>query len=159
MTVHVLNQCQAWWALSLSQFRFVMTNHFKHQQGKLDTLFHRSCFMPKEGDATYEQQCDVILKLKHLWLQTLSVTLEDQILIKCIHENLVNNSFTITIWNCSEIFWGKFDKFKFQDELLYHDGLLYVLDDPTWFQVLQDKHVALVVSHFGFNEDHGINVL
>jgi len=40
-------------------------------------------------------------------------------------------------------------KFEFQKGLLYHDGLLYVFD--AWFQVLQIRHDALDVNHFGFN--------
>jgi hypothetical protein len=36
-------------------------------------------------------------------------------------------------------------KFKFQNGLLYHDGL-------AWLQVFQAKHDALVVGHFGFNK-------
>jgi hypothetical protein len=108
--------------------------------------------MPKEGDATYKQQCDVILKLKHLWFQALSIIPKRQTPIKCIHENLINDSFTIIVLNHSkEVFWD-FDKFEFWNELLYHDGLLYVPNGRTWFQVLQNKHNALVASHFGFNK-------
>jgi hypothetical protein len=66
LTTRVLNQCQAQWALSLSQFRFVITYHFGHQQGKLDTLSYCSYFAPKEKDVVYEQQCDVIFKLELL---------------------------------------------------------------------------------------------
>jgi hypothetical protein len=100
--------------------------------------------MPKEGDVTYEQQCDVILKLEHLWFQALSITPKNQTPIKCIHENLINDSFTIMILNRSKEVSRDFDKFEFRNELLYHDGLLYVLDGPTWFQVFQDRHNALV---------------
>jgi hypothetical protein len=43
-------------------------------------------------------------------------------------------------------------KFKFQDGLLYRDGLWYVLDGPIQLQVLQVKHDVLVISHFGFDK-------
>jgi hypothetical protein len=33
-------------------------------------------------------------------------------------------------------FFSDHAKFKFQDGLLYHDGLLYVLDGLTRFQIL-----------------------
>jgi len=42
------------------------------------------------------------------------------------------------------------DNFEFQDGLLYHDGFLYVLDDPTKFQILQAKHDTLNATHFGY---------
>jgi hypothetical protein len=44
------------------------------------------------------------------------------------------------------------DTFEFQDGLLYHDGFLYIPNNPTWFQVLQAKHDAPIVGHFGFNK-------
>jgi hypothetical protein len=37
----------------------------------------RSFLAPKERNATYEQQCDVIIKLEHLQLQVLLVILDD----------------------------------------------------------------------------------
>jgi hypothetical protein len=54
MTVRVLNRCQAWWALSLFQFRFVITYHPRQQQGKPDALSGRLYLAPKEGDVTYD---------------------------------------------------------------------------------------------------------
>jgi len=38
--------------------------------------------------------------------------------------------------------------FEFQDGLLHGDGLLCILDDPTWFQVLQAKHNAFGCKSF-----------
>jgi hypothetical protein len=71
MTTHVLNQHQAWWALSLSRFQFVITYHLGLQQRKPYVLSCCLYLAPKEGDATYDQQHDVILKPKHLLLQEL----------------------------------------------------------------------------------------
>jgi hypothetical protein len=53
--------------------------------------------MPKERDATYEQQCDVILKLKHLRLQVLSVIPDDTTFLCQIHEDLKKGLLTIGI--------------------------------------------------------------
>jgi hypothetical protein len=36
--------------------------------------------------------------------------------------------------------------------LLYYDGLLYLPDGLAWFQVLQVRHNALTIGHFGFNK-------
>jgi hypothetical protein len=66
MIVFVLNPYQVCWALFLSQFHFVITYHLRRHQRKLYALFHCLHFAPKEGDETYNQQCDVILKPKHL---------------------------------------------------------------------------------------------
>jgi hypothetical protein len=72
MTISVLNWRQAQWALFLSQFQFVITTyHLGRHQRKLDALSYRLYFASKKGDATYEQECDVILKLEHLQLQAL----------------------------------------------------------------------------------------
>jgi hypothetical protein len=78
--------------------------------------------MPKEGDVTYEQQCDVILKLEHLWFQALSITPKNQTPIKCIHENLINDSFTTIFLNHFKKASRDFDKFEFWNESLYMMG-------------------------------------
>lgn len=66
MFVFVLNQYQVCWALFLFQFPFVITYCLRHHQRKLYALPRHLYFAPKEGDETYNQQCDVILKLEHL---------------------------------------------------------------------------------------------
>ncbi len=40
------------------------SEHLGILQGKLDLLSHLSYLTPKEGNATYEQQGDIILKLE-----------------------------------------------------------------------------------------------
>jgi hypothetical protein len=42
----------------------------------------------KEGDAAYEQQHDVILKLERLQLQALSIIFNDTTFLCLIHEDL-----------------------------------------------------------------------
>jgi hypothetical protein len=51
--------------------------HLGALQGKLDVLSHHSYFTPKEGNAIYEQQGDIILKLEYVLLQTLLVIFND----------------------------------------------------------------------------------
>jgi hypothetical protein len=56
--------------------------------------------MPKEGNVAYnEQQCDVILKPKHLWLQALSVTFNNKNFLHQIHEDLKRNPLVVDIQN------------------------------------------------------------
>ncbi len=98
--------------------------------------------MLKERNATYEQQCDVILKLKHLWLQVLSVIPNDTTFLCQIHEDLKKGLFTIGIQgqlsshHQVQGFFNDHAKFEFEDGLLYCDGLLYVLDGFTQLQIL-----------------------
>jgi hypothetical protein len=59
----------------------MITYHLGQQQGKQNALSYCSYFTPKEGDAAYDQQCDTILKLENLWLQTLLITPNDKTLL------------------------------------------------------------------------------
>jgi hypothetical protein len=75
-----------------------------------------------------------------------------------IHEDLKKDLFTIDIQgqlrshHQVQIFSNDHVKFELQDGLFYCDGLLYVFYDHMRLQVLQVRHHALVVSHFGFNK-------
>jgi len=80
--------------------------------------------MFKEGDATYNQQRDTILKPKNLQLQTLLVTLEDKTFLQHICEALVNDYLVVVIKSHQKNLPSDFNKFKFHDGLLYHDRLL-----------------------------------
>jgi hypothetical protein len=53
--------------------------------------------MHNEGDATYEQQCDVIFKPKYLWLQVLLVIHDDKTFFCQIHEDLKKDFLVIDI--------------------------------------------------------------
>jgi hypothetical protein len=117
----------------LSLFQFVITYHLEYQQGKFDVMSHRSYLTPKEGNATYKQQFDIIFKLEHLRLQALLIISYDITFLCQIHEDLKKDSLTIGIQgqlrNCPQIQDFSNDhatKFKFQDGLFYHDGFLYV---------------------------------
>jgi hypothetical protein len=52
--------------------------------------------MLKEENVAYEQQCDVIFKLEHLWLQVLLAIFDDTTFFCQIRENLEKKNF-ITI--------------------------------------------------------------
>lgn len=49
--------------------------------------------MPKEVGEAYDQQYDVILKPKHLWLEALCVILNDKSLFVFVHEKLLEDFF------------------------------------------------------------------
>jgi hypothetical protein len=97
MTTRVLNRHQVRWALSLSQFRFMIPYRPRRQQGKPDALSCCSYVTLKKGDDAYDHQCDTILKPKNLWLQTLSIILKDKTFLQCIHEHLINDFLIVTI--------------------------------------------------------------
>jgi hypothetical protein len=97
MKSHVLNWLQTRWALSLSRFWFVITYHLGCQQRKSNALPHYSYLVPKEGDVAYEQQCDVILTLEHLWFRTLLITPSDKTFLHRIHEDLKKHPLVVNI--------------------------------------------------------------
>jgi hypothetical protein len=49
-------------------------------------------------------------------------------------------------------FRDKTNCFKFKDGLLYYEGLLYILDVLTHFQILKVRHDFFAMGHFGFNK-------
>jgi hypothetical protein len=89
--------------------------------------------MLKEGDATYEQQCDVILKLEHLWLQALSILLDDTTIFCQICEDLKKDLLAINIQSQLkdhdqvQDFFNDHAMFEFRHGLLYHDGSFHSL--------------------------------
>lgn len=75
-------------ALSLFQFQFIITYDLGCQQRKLNILFCCSYFIHREGDVTYNQQCDVIFKLELLQIQVMFIILDDKKKFSHIHEDL-----------------------------------------------------------------------
>jgi hypothetical protein len=63
-------------------------------------LSRRSYLMLKEGNAAYEQQCDIIFKLEHLRFQALLVILDDTTFLCQIHEDL-KKDFLILAYNAN----------------------------------------------------------
>ncbi len=156
MTIHVLNWHQVWWALSFFQFQFIVIYDLGCQQRKFNILSCCSYLIHREGDVTYNQQCD-IFKLEHLWIQVMFIILNDKFfkpyswgfgeipLANNIKDEL-KESYHVQILS------NEHDNFKFQDWLLYHNELLYVLDGLAWFQILQPKRDTLNASHFGYHK-------
>jgi hypothetical protein len=60
-------------------------------------LSYHSYLAPNEEDATYKQQCDVILKLEHLQFQALLVILNDTTFPYQIREDLKIDPLAIGI--------------------------------------------------------------
>jgi len=54
--------------------------------------------------------------------------------------------------NQGQDFLSDHNKFEFQDVLLYHDGLVYVPNGLARLQVLQARHDAPTINHFGCNK-------
>jgi hypothetical protein len=50
---------------------------------------------PNEGNEAYDQQCDIILKPEHLWLQALWVALDDKTFFCQICEDVMKDSIAI----------------------------------------------------------------
>jgi hypothetical protein len=88
--------------------------------------------MPKEGDVAYEQQCDMIFKLKHFRLQLLLLIFYDTTFFCQIREDLKKNPLVIVIQSQLKShqqvhdFFTNHAKVKFQDGLFYGDNLLHI---------------------------------
>jgi len=44
------------------------------------------------------------------------------------------------------------NKFKIEDNLLYFEERLYILDGPFYLQILQAPHDLPTIGYFGFNK-------
>jgi hypothetical protein len=84
--------------------------------------------VPKEGNVTYEQQHDVIFKLKYFQLHALLIIFYDTTFFCQICEDLKKGPLVIGIQGQSRNhhqihdFSNDHVKFEFQDDLFYHDG-------------------------------------
>jgi len=61
--------------MSLSRFDFAIIYRLGKQQWLFDTLSKQFYFIPKEGEAIYDQQWTILLKLKHLCLRATHVSI------------------------------------------------------------------------------------
>ncbi len=90
--------------------------------------------------------------LKNLQFQKWLKIPKNKTFLQRIREDLINDSFIVVVKSHRKNLLSDFNKFEFRDGLLYHDELLYVPKELTWFQVLKAKHDTLVAGHFGFNK-------
>jgi hypothetical protein len=68
------------------------------QRGQSDALLRRSYLVPKERDATYDQQHSILLKLEQLLLRTLHTTIAvDPTFLKDIRINLLSDPLALKL--------------------------------------------------------------
>ena len=60
-SARVLNRRQARWNMSFSPFQFTITYRLGKQQELCDALSRRAYFIPKAGEAVFDQQCITLL--------------------------------------------------------------------------------------------------
>ncbi len=132
MTICVLNWCQAWWALSLFWFQFVITYCFRCQQGKLDVLSRCLYLMFKEGH--FQTWTSSTLNfIGNSWWHNPSLSIREDLKkypLAIGIQSQLNSHHQVQDFSNDHV------KFKFQDGLFYCDGILYVLEGPAQFQVL-----------------------
>jgi hypothetical protein len=130
MRARALNQRQARWSMSLSQFDFVITCHPGNLQGKPNSFLRRSYLAPKETDPILDQQRSIVLKLVNFQSKALAMSFgEDASYLKEFQEALHDDPFVENIRNrlcANEVN----DEFEFNDGLLYFKELLYILPRP-----------------------------
>lgn len=74
-------------------FDFGSSSHTILNIIKSNVLSRSFYFVPKEGGEAYDQQCDVIIKPKHLRFQALCVIFNDKSFFVFIREKLLEDLF------------------------------------------------------------------
>jgi hypothetical protein len=106
-------------------FEFIITYRLGCQQEKLYVLSRLLYITFKEGDAIYEQQCDVIFEFEHLQLQALSIIPDDN--------PSLSNSWIFKKWlSC---YWHPKPIKKSSSSLRFFQWSCQVLVS-TWFAIL-----------------------
>ena len=100
MSTQVLNQRQAKWSMSFSQFDIMITYYPSNLQGKPDALSHWSYLAPKEGDLILDQQKSIVLKPANFQLKALAMSsYDDASYFMEVQEALKDNPFVAKSWN------------------------------------------------------------
>ena len=112
----------------LSQFEFVITYQHGKQQGLSDALLRKSYFVPKAGEATFDQQCMTLLKPKQFKICVVVIP---------INADFLNQVCTATIKASIALDIKQHvndDKFKVEGDLLYFEERLYIPNDQHGFE-------------------------
>jgi hypothetical protein len=105
ISTKVLIWQQARWNILLSRFNFVITYWPGSQQVCSDTLSRQAYLVPKEGDAVYDQQQAILLKLEQLFLQTIRTTTSvDATFLQDIREILQSDPLALKYKRHSNVF-------------------------------------------------------
>ncbi len=112
----------------LFHFDFIITYQPRMQQGLLDTLSRRAYLVLKAEETTFNQQYTTLLQLKqfHLCTTTMAMTINssflDEICLILTKDALVQDIIHHSNYNM--------DKFKFEENFLYFEERLYILEGP-----------------------------
>jgi len=138
--------------MALSRFDFKITYRPGKQQGLSDVLSRRSYLAPKEGDASFDQQRTILLKPEHFHLRAIKSTLTvDSTLVKQIQSSMSSDPLIHDIQNPLSKSHDM-SKFEFNNNLLYFEGRLYILEEEACLRVLQARHDFPGAGHFGYNK-------
>jgi hypothetical protein len=150
MSSQVLNCHQTCWAMFLSDFNF----HLDQAPGcsnVTDAPSWHLDYMPKKGDATFDNQSHIILTLKHTeCLFTLTNTVPALTTLTINNSHLLDH-FKTTFWEnsewCEALVHSNTD-FMVESELVFHKGKLFV-PAPLQPEILHSCHDSIMSGHSG----------
>jgi len=125
----------------------------KKQQGLSNVLSRRSNFLPKAKEEAYDLQRIISLKLKCFHLRRIHVSIP--IDSSFLYQAQISTSKDLLFLDTQQCLRdGSKDpsKFKVEDELLYFEEHLYILDEPLSLQILQAHQDLPTIGHFGLNK-------
>ena len=155
----VLTRRQARWAQFLTRFEFKILYRPGSQQGKADALSRRTYLAPHPGEAASDDQKKILLGPARLQAVEVSHMPVDSSILNSIRQDLRIDVFAQEILDhidpnrasCSKAQHPHVDynKFTWQNDLLFYKGLLYVPDGSSRLKVLQHCHDTYMAGHFG----------
>ena len=149
-TTRKLNRRQARWSLFLADFDFEIKFRPGKLQGKPDALSRRAEYHLEEGEESVTQQTKVLLKPRMLQLNSLYVAPGDSGLLDQVRDAMPTDEFANSIKSELEIPGSEAQTlFAFHDGLLFKKGLLYIPDQSSRTQVLNEGHDLPLAGHPG----------
>ncbi len=129
-----------------------------------DALSRCLCLTSKERDVAYEQQCDAILKPKHLRLQVLSIIFDDTTFLCQIHEILKKDLFAIAIQGQSRSHNQVHDFSMIMLCLSFKMVYFIVMVFCLFLMAMRDFKFSKLGTMFGYRpfwiqQNHGVSVL
>ena len=160
--MRVLTRRQARWAQFLIRFEFKILYRPGSQQGKANSLSRRTYLAPLLGEATFDDQKQILLGPPRLQAVEVSHMPVDSSILNSIRQDLQIDVFAQEVLDhidpnhvsCSK---GQhphvdYNKFTWQNDLLFYKGLLYAPNGSSHLKVLQHCHDTYMVGHFGIQK-------
>ena len=145
-----LNRRQARWSEYLGSFDFVIEYRSGLKNGKPDALSRRADYRPEEGNGATTSPKPVFLKPDQLRISAMAQIMIDQTLLDSIRKALDKDPAIADIRQLISENDLAASKFKFENQLLLMNNLIYVPDDPEIkLKILKEHHDSCLAGHPG----------